>query len=399
MRFDPASTLAGLRHAVDASRSKLVAVGKANLGSVAVLGPLGSTLNSGPPEGLRGEAVHPYMLSLEHARASELQGPGSAVACLVYAESLILGRFESPKSVVGRAFLSRDVRALLEGVLSDRDRDALSGFVAEAGASRYVVEPAPARFDAIEFTQGHELKHASKPVEGVVAMDGARVLVVDGFVETVAEVHRVLDACARAGDRLIVCARGCSDDVAHTVAVNRARGSLVCYVLTFPYDEDDANTLVDIASLLGGDVVSSLKGQLMSAVDPTALPRAPSARLRGQTLELRASSARAEALLAEARSKLLEADELVRPSLEKRVRRLTGASMIVHLASGPDHAARLEAWDLALRTLRAAAKGVVEVAGDPAWPGRSLAPLTSMAAAVEASRKLVTSLRSLHACV
>ncbi len=73
--------------------------------------------------------------------------------------------------------------------------------------------------------------------------------------------------------------------------------------------------------------------------------------------------------------------------------------MIVRLADGSDHLARLEAWDLALRSLRESVKGVVEVSDEEAWPGRDVVPLNSMAMAHDMARKLVKALESLDSYV
>lgn len=401
MKIDEASIAKALAAACTQVSTRLAAVGKDELERPGIVGPIGSVMNTLPPETLDDDAVHPYLMALEHARISETQGPGSLRACVVYASRLARGALSTPHSLSGRTFTSADVARLAKGILDEDDVDALRGFVLEAGASRYVVERAPARFDSVEFVDSYEFKHASKPVDGVVVMDNARVLVADGYVENITEIHGILDRCGRDGERLLICGRGYSDDVLHTIAVNRARGTLACYALTFPYDENDANTLADIATIIGGDVVSSLKGQLYNAVDVASLPRVPYARLRGQTLDFRGegSATRAAQVLASVQQKAADAEEFTRAILDKRARRLTGSCMIVRLRDGVDHLQRVEAWDTALRTLGSATRGVVDVDDQEAWPNRDVVPLTSMATAHEMARKLVSSLRSLHSFV
>jgi hypothetical protein len=402
VKLTKASIVKGLDAASRHLSVKLAAVGREALSRPAVVGPMGLLLNAQTPEGLEDDAVHPFLMALEHARASETQGAGSMRACVAYARRAASAVAPGPGSLSGRPFTRGDVPKLAAGVLSEDDAAALVGFVAEAGASRYIVERAPSRVDNVEFVDSYEFKHASKAVDGVVVMDGARVLVADGYIETVAEIHAILDRCGREGERLIICGRGFSDDVAHTLAVNRARGTLVAYALTFPFDADDANTLVDVASIVGGDVVSSLKGQLYTNVDASTLPRAPYARLRGQTFDFRGEPGKgrvAEVLLG-VQDKLAQAEEpMVRETLERRVRRLSGACMIVRLADGIDHLARVEAWDLALRSLRAATRGVVDVSDREAWPDREVVPLDSVATAHEMARKLVNALESLDSYV
>lgn len=371
-----------------------------SLDRVAIVGPIGLLINSFTPDDLSDDAAHPFLMALEHARASETQGAGSMRACLAYAERLLVGA-PAARSVVGRAFARSDVSRIAEGVLEAPDAAALDGFVRQAGASRYVVEHVPAPFNSVEFVDSYEFKHTSKAVDGTVTMDGAKVLVADGYIETVAEIHNVLDACGRENERLLICGRGFSDDVMHTLAVNRGRGTLAAYALTFPFDENDANTLVDVAAIVGGDVVSSIKGQLYSTVNVGALPRVPYARLRGQTLDFRGEGTREKVgqVLLGVQSKMIDSEEPVRSILERRVRRLSGACMVVRLVDGVDHLVRVEGWDLALRSLRESVKGVVEVSDEEAWPGRDVVPLASMATAHEMAGKLVRALESLDAYV
>ncbi len=382
-------------------KGRLAAIGRDSLERVAIVGPVGMLINVQAPDDLDDDAVHPFLMTLEHARVSETQGAGSLRACVAYADRLLRGALEMPHGLAGRTFTRADVSRVAKGILDEDDVETLARFVEEAGASRYVVERTPSRFDSVEFVDGYEFKHTSKPIDGVVTMDGARVLVADGYVETVAEIHGILDRCGRDGERLLICGRGFSDDVMYTLAVNRQRGTLAAYALTFPFDDDDANTLVDIATIVGGDVVSSLKGQLFTNVDVAALPRVPYARLRGEVFDFRGdgSHARIASVLHNLQVKVVEAEELVRSVLEKRVRRLSGASMVVRLADGVDHLSRVEAWDLALRSLRAATKGVVDVDDHEAWPGRDVVPLSSYAMAYEMARKLVTALESLDSYV
>lgn len=401
MKIRESAILEALAAAKAHTSSRLSLVGKETLERPGVVGAMGLVLNVAPPEDMSEDAVHAYQMVLEHARVSEAQGPGSLHACVVYAERLVRGELRTPHAVSGRAFTSADVERIAVGILNEMDAKTLAGFVAEAGASRYVVERTPARFDSVEFVDNYEFQHASKPIDGTVIMDNARVLVADGYVESVSEIHTILDRCGRDGERLLICGRGFSDDVLHTLAVNRARGTLVAYALTFPYNEEDANTLVDIATILGGDVISSLKGQVFNTIELASLPRVPYARLRGQTLDFRGegTATRAAQVLASVQQKIAESEEPTRSILEKRARRLSGACMIVRLIDGIEHLSRLEAWDTALRSLKIATRGVTSASDAEAWPRRDVVPLTSMATAHEIARKLVRALQNVHAVV
>ena len=369
-------------------------------GSVVPLGRVGTLGNARVPIGLDGAAAHAFALCVEHARLSEIRGPGSSEAVLRVCSATLRSPSAPPAELVGRRCIRRDVAALVAVALGGESAD-FEAALELAGASRCTVDRRPGRADSVELARGYEFVHASKPADRRAVLRRPRVLVVDGYVESASEAHRVLDGCSRAGDALLVCCRGSSDDVAHTVAVNRARGTLQAYVLTFPYDLDDANTLVDVATLLGDDVVSSLKGQLISTVDPSALPRVDEAVLLGDRLELhdRFAEARAERHRATLLERLLEpGNSSSREMLEPRIRRLAGTRATVRLRGTLDHVARCDRWDQAFRIVQAAARGVIEPSGE-GWRGARLVPLISAVAAVELGAVLAAQLRSLSAVV
>lgn len=385
------------RQHVDA-RCTLVSSGD-NYRAVSTVGLL---VNSRPPEELTEPQAHVFQMSLEHARRSEVNAAGSAVATLELARRMLVDpTLRLRRDVEGRAFKRADLARVVDGVLVAAELKSLVEFVELAGASRYLVERGPSRFDSIEFVDNYEFAHLSKPIDGSVIMDDARVLIADGYIENESEVRKLLEWCGKEKERLLLCCRGFSDDVLHTLAINRARGTLSAYALVIPFDENDANTLVDIATILGSDVVSSLKGQLISTVDPATMPRAKHARLRANLLEINDPQARprTDRLAANLREKLETAEPEAREPLEKRLKRLTGSTMIVRLRDGADHALRCERWDLALRTVRAAVRGVVETNDSKAWPSRNLVPLLSEASAYQYARKLVERLEGLAALV
>lgn len=396
MKIHRSDLLAGLdlaRRHID-TKCALVSNGEVSR----VVTTVGLLVNSRPPEGLSEAQAHIFQMSLEHARRAEVSAGGSAAATLELAkQTLLSAQRDNRREIEGRSFKRSDLADLVDGILVGKELEALVEFVDLAGASRYLVERGPARFDSVEFIDNYEFTHVSKPIDGQVIMDDARVLVADGYVENESEVRKLLEWCGREKERLLFCCRGFSDDVVHTLAVNRARGTLAAYALVFPFDENDANTLVDIATILGSDVVSSLKGQLISTVDPSTMPRAKHARLRGNVLELNDPQARprTDRLAANLREKLETAELEARAPLEKRLKRLTGTTMIVRLREGVDHALRCERWDLALRTVRAAVRGVVTPTDTRAWPSRKLVPLLSEATARKYAQKLVERLEDI----
>jgi hypothetical protein len=89
-------------------------------------------------------------------------------------------------------------------------------------------------------------------------------LVIDGIIERVSEIEKIIQPLAKDKIPGIIFARGYSDEVVSTLAVNFLRNSLDIVPIVVPFDETGINMLNDIAVIVGSDVVSSLKGELIS---------------------------------------------------------------------------------------------------------------------------------------
>ena len=102
--------------------------------------------------------------------------------------------------------------------------------------------------------------------------ESCRVAIIDGYIESVAEVDRLFTAAYDEKSPLIIFARKFDNDVLSTIAVNIRRGTVTVIPVIVPFDADSANVLKDIAVVCGGDVVTSLKGQLISSIKYKDLP-------------------------------------------------------------------------------------------------------------------------------
>jgi hypothetical protein len=91
------------------------------------------------------------------------------------------------------------------------------------------------------------------------------VVVIDGIIEKVSELHHLLEVYSASKRPLCIICRDALGDVLTTVRHNNLRGTIDVSLITFGYDEVRANLLVDAAVCAGGDVVSSLQGDLISS--------------------------------------------------------------------------------------------------------------------------------------
>jgi len=93
-----------------------------------------------------------------------------------------------------------------------------------------------------------------------------KIVIIDGIIETVGEIHNMLQYFheqKRAG--IIVC-RGMGEEILGTLIANKNRGTLNIIPIIVPYDLEGINSLVDIATTCSTDIVSSIKGDLISSI-------------------------------------------------------------------------------------------------------------------------------------
>lgn len=139
------------------------------------------------------------------------------------------------------------------------------------------VDGTPAAENSIELTNGYTFEFGIEPNFCASSKTqewkeyGAKPIIIDGIIETVGEINRVLEYCHNEKSACIIFARGFSEEVLGTLAVNKARETLNVIPVLVPFDLEGINSLVDLAVICETDVISSIKGEAISAIDPYEL--------------------------------------------------------------------------------------------------------------------------------
>ena len=89
-------------------------------------------------------------------------------------------------------------------------------------------------------------------------------LIVDGFIESIGEIHHLLDRAAEDNQPYILFARRLSDDVKSTIYLNRARETINLLPIEVGFDESTINILNDISMCCNADIISTHKGDVIS---------------------------------------------------------------------------------------------------------------------------------------
>ena len=93
-----------------------------------------------------------------------------------------------------------------------------------------------------------------------------KCIIIDGIIEKVSEIHKILEYSFDTKQPIAIVSRGYSEEVIATISTNYNMKKINILPLLVPYDLGGINSLKDIATICGTDVVSSLKGELISTI-------------------------------------------------------------------------------------------------------------------------------------
>jgi chaperonin GroEL (HSP60 family) len=139
------------------------------------------------------------------------------------------------------------------------------------------IDNTPAMESSIELTNGYTFSFGIEPNFCASSKTKEwkeytpKVALIDGIIETVGEINRILEYCHNEKSACVIFARGFSQEVLGTLAVNKARETLNVIPVTVPFDLAGINSLVDLAKICGCGVISSLKGDSIAALAPEEL--------------------------------------------------------------------------------------------------------------------------------
>ena len=317
-----------------------------------------------------------YEVMLTHAMAAERLGPGGFSRSLELLLEEFDGRpgnkpilpFEQPHvpnldeldALILRYASSSgsDVVSMLQKALR------LAGF-----AGRIVVEKTTSAIPSVELVRGYTFE-LQQLLPADVSILNPKVVCIDGYVESVSEIHHLLEAASSAKEPVLLFLRGLSDDVKHTLKVNYDRGSLRVIPVAVRFDLEGMNTLIDISVVAGCDLISSLKGDLISSIKFDELPHVEQITLfKGRTvITNKATSRRVKQHLSELRKRRADIHlvEDVGKLLDKRIKSLSPSLVVIRLPDDKNYVIKSQSIDYALRAIRSAIEHGLNSVGVPA---------------------------------
>jgi chaperonin GroEL (HSP60 family) len=210
---------------------------------------------------------------------------------------------------------------------------------------------------------------------GKLDLFDAKVVCIDGYIESISEIHHLLEKVAELKEPIVAFVRGLSDDVSHTLKVNFDRKTLFFIPVIVPFDLDGANLLNDIMVIAGGDVVSTQKGELISTVDVNALPRIDAMTIFENTVTINNKNckSRVDSHIRFLQNKIIEVkNEATTEALTKRIKRLGTNQVNLLIPDDKNYKYTMFVVDSCIRAAKLSSKfGICEY-GDATLPISSI---------------------------
>jgi len=160
-----------------------------------------------------------------------------------------------------------------------------------------------------------------------VTLSNCRVVFIDGIVESVAECHHLFNESYERKVPIAIFARGFSEEVIATAAINVKRQTAYVLPITIPFDEVGVNGMGDLANCFQSELISSDKGQLVSGIKIDECARAIRISCTASGTEIENENDSSSKVILSLTRKLSSSDTLQSDLIRKRLSYL-GAGMV-----------------------------------------------------------------------
>jgi chaperonin GroEL (HSP60 family) len=338
-----------------------------------------------------------HELVLSNLIIAERNAPGAAKLMLALIDEQMSG-VQIEKSYVTRSACRDELFELVQDAVNDNHalmNDVVKEAIDVAGfGGKIVIEKSLNEKFIIEKVDGYTFYAEPQFAHGKRFQE-PRIFCIDGFIETVGEIHHMLEEVVENEVNVVLFVRGLADDVTHTLRVNYDRKTLNVLPVIVPFDVQGINMLGDIASILSSDVFSSAKGDLISSIRLKDACYADSIRIeQGSVIitkkgSLTRSLPRAQHL----RQKRDVVEEDLAMLYDKRIRSLTPNCVVIRVPTGIEYVRNVQAIDAGLRTF-----GAVVEHGVSKFRNK-LYPASTVKISVMFAKNTISSLNSIGAVI
>jgi chaperonin GroEL (HSP60 family) len=291
-----------------------------------------------------------HRLIIEHCILSEKISPGGFDLTL---NQIVLGNLNSLKKASSHAS-EKDLKNLIFSQTKDEtlsnilfESILLSGF-----GGRISVEKSNNDITSIEVIDGFTFKVKTFE-EKSLKIIRPKVLVIDGYIESVSEINLLLESVYSSKYPLVLITRGYHDDVLNTIKVNKARGTIEVYPIVVEFNLEGINKLNDISIASSSSLVTSNLGQLISNVTIDDASFVEEISIYHNSICIRNSASNSHVnshikFLLNKREELKNVEEVY----EERIRSLSSNNVIIRLPDSKDFVVKRQSVDYCLRSIK-----------------------------------------------
>ena len=300
-----------------------------------------------------------YEIILSHAIKAENRCPGAGLIFL----SIVSGKRENLTQENVRVKSKSDILTLFDRFTSVLVRNILNQVVENCSTSTSVtLKKSASNVCYIELIESFNFSCIPLLKNDFRELLDVRVVCIDGYIETVSEIHHLLTYLSDKRYPCLLFARGMSEDVLSTLSVNRERNTINVFPYKVEFNIDSVNSLVDIAVVSGTDVVSSLKGDLISSIDLEKIGRLESCSLSGSGIRMKTElhKKRIDDHVSNIKKSISDRPEL-EEVLAKRLKSLTSSCIEINIPDDINFYSHSQQLDEGIRII----KSVIEKSYDP----------------------------------
>lgn len=110
------------------------------------------------------------------------------------------------------------------------------------------------------------------PFKGIWNRQNYRFIIVDGFIDSLSEIHHLLHNASENKEPYVLFCKGMREEVKHTIMYNLQRKTIDVMPICLEINEENVNVLNDLASCLNSDIITSSKGDIISTEVRRELP-------------------------------------------------------------------------------------------------------------------------------
>ena len=290
-----------------------------------------------------------YQMILSHALSAERACSGTGTA--------VLKKFSGTETIDRDIFPDRTsiLNFMSDLDMSEKERNLLmTAFDLVSFGGKISIKKSRNLNYFIEMHEGYTFKvNSTIKTSKNVEIYNPFVLCIDGYLESVSEINNILEWCAEVKRPLLLMCRGLDNDVLHTIKTNNDRGSFSIYPFISSFDQDNVNTLVDIAVVCSTDVISSLKGNLITSIDTSAIRSIDSAVVTTDSLIIRndESKSQVQIHIDNMRKKIEERSD-IKDLLSTRLKSLSARSIDIYIPDDIRFSSTSHKIDFVLRWVR-----------------------------------------------